>query len=454
MDAIEKQSLTEGVIWKKMLMFALPIFLGNLFQQLYNAVDALIVGQFMDEAALAAVTSSGSLIFLLVGFFHGVAIGAGVIISKCFGAKDHEKLRLVIHTNVAFGVILGGVLTVIGVVFSPIILRWMGTPENVLPNSIAYFRMYFCGGLFIVLYNTFVGILQAVGDSKHPLYYLIISSIINVILDLLFIGVFKWGVWSAAFATTIAQGVSTCLAFSRLVRAKDVYRLRLREIRIHWNSLRNIVRFGLPSGVQNSMISIANVVVQSNVNAFGDIAMAGCGSYSKIEGFAFLPVSCFAMALSTFVGQNLGARQYDRVKKGVRFGIICSVLMAELVGISVFILAPHLVGLFSDSAKVVAFGVRQARVVSLFYFLMAFSHCIAGVMRGAGKPTVPMAVMMASWCFLRITYITIAVRLIPEIEVVFSAYPLTWSVSSIIFLIYFLKADWIHNFDRLDAKHT
>lgn len=450
----EAQSLTEGVIWKKLLLFALPIFLGNLFQQLYNTVDALIVGHFMDKAALAAVTSSGSLIFLLVGFFNGIAMGAGVVISKCFGAKDYEKLRLVIHTNVAFGIVMGVALTILGVTCTPIILRWMGTPPNVLPNSIAYFRMYFCGAIFIVLYNNFVGILQAVGDSKHPLYYLIFSSAINVVLDLLFIGVFKWGVWSAAFATTIAQGVSTVMAFCRLIRTKGVYQLHIREIRIHKNSLRNIVGFGLPSGLQNSVISIANVVVQSNINAFGDAAMAGCGSYSKIEGFAFLPVTCFAMGLSTFVGQNLGARKYDRVNQGVRFGVLCSTLLAEVVGICVFTFAPQLIGLFSDTPEVIAFGVRQAKVISLFYFLLAFSHCIAGIMRGAGKATVPMTIMLAVWCVLRITYITIAVRLVPQIEVVFSAYPLTWSISSILFLIYFLKADWIHNFDRLDARHS
>ena len=216
--------------------------------------------------------------------------------------------------------------------------------------------------------------------------------------------------------------------------------------------LKNVIRFGLPSGVQNSIIAFANLVVQSNINTFGAAAMAGCGSYSKVEGFAFLPITCFAMALSTFVGQNLGARQYDRVKKGVRFGILCSVVLAELMGVAIFFLGPHLIALFNSTPDVVDFGTRQAKLEAFAYFLLAFSHCIAGIMRGAGKAMVPMFTMLVSWCLVRIAYITIVIRYIPKIEVVFSAYPLTWFISSVIFLVYFLKADWLHNFDRLEAK--
>lgn len=448
----DRNALTEGIIWKKLLFFALPILLGNIFQQLYNTVDALIVGRFLDDAALAAVTSSGSLIFMMVGFFNGIAMGAGVVISKYFGAKDERGMQLAVHTDVAFGLMAGVVLTVLGVSFTPTILRWMQTPDNVLPNSIAYFRIYFCGAIFIVMYNIFVGILQAVGDSRHPLYYLICSSMLNVVLDLLFVGYFHWGVWSAALATTISQGVSVVLCIRRLTRYDTPYKLYIRKIRFHLPTLKNVIRFGLPSGVQNSIIAFANLVVQSNINRFGDTAMAGCGSYSKVEGFAFLPITCFAMALSTFVGQNLGARQYDRVKKGVRFGIVCSVVLAELVGVAIYLFGPNLIALFDDTAEVVDFGTRQARTEALAYFLLAFSHCIAGIMRGAGKATVPMFTMLVSWCLVRIVYITVVIHFIPQIEVVFSAYPLTWFISSVIFLIYFLKADWLHGFDKLDAK--
>mgnify|MGYP000329228840 FL=1 len=271
---------------------------------------------------------------MLVGFFNGIALGAGVVISKFYGAKDERGIRLAVHTDIAFGLVAGIVLTVLGVCFTPTILRWMGTPENVLPKSVEYFRIYFMGAIFVVLYNICVGILQAVGDSKHPLYYLICSSLLNVVLDLLFIGGFGWGVWSAALATTISQGVSVALCLYRLMKYQTPYQLHIKHIRFHVPTLKNIIRLGLPSGVQNSIIAFANLVVQSNINSFGDAAMAGCGSYSKVEGFAFLPITCFAMALSTFVGQNLGAKQYDRVKKGVRFGIICSVILAELMGVA------------------------------------------------------------------------------------------------------------------------
>lgn len=447
-------TLTEGVIWKKLLMFAFPILLGNIFQQLYNAVDALIVGHFMDNSALAAVTSSGSLIFMLVGFFNGIAIGAGVVIARFYGAKDHQGLKLAVHTDIAFGLVAGVILTILGVSFTPTILQWMGTPENVLPNSISYFRFYFLGAIFVVMYNICVGILQAVGDSKHPLYYLIVSSLLNVVLDLLFVGVFRWGVWSAAFATSLSQGVSVVLCLRRLMKYDTPYRLYLRQIRFHVPTLRNVIRFGLPSGVQNSIIAFANLIVQSNINRFGDAAMAGCGSYAKVEGFAFLPITCFAMALSTFVGQNLGAKQYDRVKKGVRFGVLCSVTLAELVGVAIFFFGNDLVALFGNDPDMVAYGARQARVEALAYFLLAFSHCIAGIMRGAGKATVPMFTMLISWCAIRIIYITVMIRQFNRIEVIFSAYPLTWFISSVIFLVYFLKADWLHNFDRLEGKKS
>lgn len=362
----EKNNLTEGAIWKKILFFALPIFLGQVFQQLYNTFDSLIVGKYLGDEALAAVSSSGSLIFMMVGFFGGVAMGAGVMIAKEYGAKDYRAMRLSIHTDVAFGLAAGILLTVLGVCFTPTILRWMRTPENVLPQSVEYFRFYFCGAVFTVMYNIFVGILQAVGDSRHPLYYLIISSVVNVVLDLVLVGGFHFGVGAAAIATTISQGISVLLCLIQLIRCRTEYRLQLKAVRFHWESLKNIIRFGLPSGVQNSVIAMANLVVQTNINTFGPSAMAGCGSYAKIEGFAFLPITCFAQALSTFVGQNLGAKKYDRVKKGVRFGILCSVSMAELIGVVFWMCAPVFIGIFSDSPDVIAFGVRQARVEALF----------------------------------------------------------------------------------------
>ena len=448
----KQTSLTEGSIWKGMLMFALPILLGQIFQQFYNTFDSWVVGKFIGETALAAVSSSSSLIFMFIGFFNGVAMGAGVIIARFYGARDYASMDKTIHTDVAFGLTAGIFLTVLGVTFTPTILRWMDTPADVLPQSVTYFRFYFCGAVFSVMYNIFVGILHAVGDSRHPLYYLIFSTFVNIGLDLLFVAVFHWGVGAAAIATTISQGISAALCCIHLLRTEAPYRLRIRKIRFDMPSLRTIIRLGLPSGVQNSVIAFANLVVQSNINSFGAAAMAGCGSYSKIEGFAFLPITCFSQSLSTFVGQNLGARNYDRVIKGAGFGLTCSCLMAETIGILSYLFAPKLIAFFNDSPTVVDFGVRHMRVICLFYFLLAFSHCIAGILRGAGKSTIPMLTMLSCWCLIRVTYITVTISYIPQLEVVSWAYPITWTCSSIVFLIYFLKADWIHSFDRMEAK--
>ena len=448
----DPNTLTEGSIWKKILLFALPIFLGNVFQQFYNAFDSWVVGRFIGDTALAAVSSSGSLIHMFVGFFNGVAMGAGVIIARFYGAQDHKGMRTAIHTDVALGLAAGLFLTVLGVVFSPTILRWMDTPESVLPQSVSYFRFYFCGAIFTVMYNIFVGILHAVGDSKHPLYYLIFSTFVNIALDLLFVAVFKWGVGAAAMATTISQGISAILCCVRLMRVNEPYKLEIRAIRFDFSCLKSIVQFGFPSGVQNSVIGIANLVVQTNINSFGAAAMAGCGAHSKIEGFAFLPVTCFSMALSTFVGQNLGARKHDRVKKGIGFGIACSCIMAEVIGILSYVFAPQLISIFNNAPEVVDYGTQHMRTICLFYCLLAFSHCVAGIMRGAGKPTVPMVTMLVCWCLIRVSYITVAVRFINQLTTVSFAYPLTWSLSSIIFLIYLVKGDWIHTFDRLEAR--
>ena len=447
----KQHSLTQGSIWKCMLLFALPVFLGNLFQQFYNAFDSWCVGNYIGEDALAAVGSSGSLIFMMVSFFNGMSMGAGVVIARLFGAREYDPMRKAIHTAIAFGLVTGIVLTAVGVGFTPVILRWMGTPEDVLPQSIRYFRWYFAGAVFIVMYYIFVGILHAVGDSRHPLYYLMFSTVINIILDMLFVAVLGFGVGSAAVATTISQGISALLCCIHLVRIDAPYKVSLKEIRFEKKSLMDIIRYGLPSGVQNSVISLANVVVQANINSFGKAAMAGCAAYSKLEGFAFLPVMCFTQALSTFVGQNLGAHQHSRVKKGVWFGLGCSCVMAEIIGLLSYFFAPQLIGLFNDSADVIGYGVRHMQAISLFYCLLAFSHCMAAVMRGAGKATVPMFTMLACWCVFRVTYITVAVRFINELTTVSFAYPITWTLSSIVLFVYFCKADWIHNFDRLEA---
>ena len=443
--------MTEGSIEKHLISFAVPLFLGNLFQQLYNTADSLIVGTFVGSEPLAPVSSSSNLIFLMSPFFNGIAVGAGVVIARAFGAGDKKALHTAIHTTIAFGLVAGVVLTLLGVLLAPQILVWMGTPESILAGSVSYFRIYFLGSIPFVLYNICVGILQSVGDSRHPLYYLMISSVVNILLDLLFVAGFKMGVGSAAAATAISQLVSAALCFIRLCRTDDVYRVTLRDIRFDIPMLGKIIRNGLPAGCQNSIIAFANVIVQTNINAFGEIAVAGQGVYAKIEGFGFLPITCFAMALTTFISQNLGAGEYDRAKKGARFGILCSMAIAEIIGLAIFLGAPFLMWLFDRNPDVIASGVGRAQADCLFYFLLAFSHCIAGIMRGAGKASVPMVVMLISWCVIRVAYITVAIRFIPSIQIIYWAYPITWAISSVIFLVYFLKSDWLHAYDRAKA---
>lgn len=443
-----KTRMTEGSISKKIILFAIPLFLGNLFQQLYNTADSLIVGNFLGSDALAAVSSSGNLIFLMVGFVNGIAMGAGVVIARYYGAKNKDSLQKAIHTTVAFGISAGLALTVLGMFLAPKILVLMGTPADVLPQSTSYFRTYFAGSLGFVMYNIFVGILQSVGDSRHPLIYLIVSSCINVVLDLFFIAVLGMGVGAAALATAISQFVSAILCMIQLMRTEEEYRLQLSKIRMDRQLLGQIIQNGVPSGFQNSVIAIANVFVQSNINAFGKMAMAGCGSYSKVEGFAFLPVTCFTMALTTFVSQNLGAKQYDRAKKGAWFGVLCSVIIAELIGFAIYAAAPTFIAAFNSDPEVVRFGVMQARTISLFYFVLAFSHCVAAVLRGSGHASVPMLVMLCVWCVFRVSYITVTVHFIPDIRVIFWAYPLTWCISSVIFLYLFLRGKWVHGFER------
>lgn len=440
--AAKTYSMTEGTIFKGIIFFAIPLFFGNLFQQLYNTADSLIVGNFLGSAALAAVSSSGNIINLLVGFFNGISVGAGVVVSRYYGGGNSKMVQKAIHTTIAFALAAGVILTIGGFFLAPRLLVLIGTPSDVLPNSITYFQIYFLGSVAFVLYNALSGILQAVGDSRHPLYYLIISSVTNVVLDILFITFFNGGVGSAALATIISQTVSALLCLGHLMRTQEGYRVSLRAIRFDWPMLRQIITNGLPAGVQNSIISLANVVVQSHINSFGKMAVAGSGSYAKIEGFGFLPITCFALAMTTYISQNLGAKKPERAKKGARYGFLCSVLLAEAVGIGIYIFAPTLIALFDRTPEVIQYGTLHARTVTLFYCLLAFSHCAAGILRGAGKAIVPMLVMLICWCLIRVTYITIVTQFIPEIQVVFWAYPLTWTLSSLIFYVYYRKIHW------------
>lgn len=436
-------NMTEGSTMKHIIIFAIPVFLSQVFQQLYNTADVFIVGKFLGTEALAAVSSSGTLIFLMNSFFFGTSMGAGVVVSRFFGAGDEKKVSDAIHTTITVGLLSGIFLTIIGVIFTPVFLGWMNTDPAVMPLAVEYFKYYFSGALTIIMYNFLTGIMRAVGDSKRPLYYLVFSSLINIILDILFVGVFKWGVWAAAIATVISQLASCVLCLMHLMKKGHVYTVVIKKLRIKRNILAAILKNGIPAGVQNSVISFANVLVQTQINSFGALAMAAYGTHSKIEGFGFLPIMSFSMAITTFIGQNLGAGKKDRAKKGANFGLIAACVLAELIGVMAYILAPQLIGMFDSTPEVIALGTQQLRTASLFYFLLSFSNVIASVFRGAGKAIVPMLVMIITWCGIRIAYIITVMHLFGKIELIYWAYPITWGISSVIYLIYYLKADWL-----------
>ncbi len=432
--------MTVGNPIKVIVLFTLPLLLGNLFQQLYNIIDSIVVGNFVGDEALAAVSSSGSLINLLIGLVQGITVGAGIVIAQYYGAHDVKKMRSTIHTTIIFALILGAILTVTGYFLSQELLILMNTDESVLPLSTKYFKTYFLGCVFTLMYNAGSSIFRAVGDSKRPLYFLIISSIFNVLCDLLFVGVFKWGVIGAGVATIVAQAISMILTFYKLFKDKTEYQVKFKELKIDFESLKKIIAYGLPTGIQNSIISLSNVFVQSNINSFGPIAQAGCGAYSKIEGFATLPSGSFSMALSTYVGQNIGANKTKRALRGGMLGLLLSMLVTEILGCILFIFAPYLIGMFSDTKEVMDVGTRQAHIIVLFYFLLAFSHGMSGILRGAGYSKTPMFTMIICWVVVRITLIPVALS-IPgwnNLQTIFWFYPFTWSLSFIVLSIMFI----------------
>ena len=411
----QKGLMTEGVIWKELLLFSVPLLLGNLFQQLYNAVDSVVVGNYIGAQALAAVGSSAPVINLLVSFFMGLSVGAGVIISRYFGARNMESLQDSIHTSLALTMTAGIFMTLFGIIFSPTILRWIGTPSDVMSSSVLYLRIYFGGILSVMLYNMGSGILRAVGDSKNPLYFLIVSSITNILLDLLFVIVFDMGIAGVGWATLIAQTISAVLTLLLLIKTKQEYKVTLKKIRFHKDKLIEIIRLGLPSGIQNGVVSFSNVIVQSNINAFGSLAMAGCGAYTKIDGFAILPVMSYSMALTTFTGQNMGAKKYDRVKQGARSGIIMSLLTTIAISSLLLIFGEQVLSIFSDNPKVISYGLYMMHVLAPFYIFLAISHAFNGIIRGAGITTIPMIVMITCWCGMRMTWILASVPIFHDI---------------------------------------
>ena len=435
--------MTEGIIWKQLLAFSLPLLAGNLFQQLYNTVDSVVVGNFIGSDALAAVGSSNSLINLIIGLFMGIGTGAGVIISQYYGARDERKLHWAVHTSMALSLTGGGILIVVGVLMSPLILSWMGTPEGVMPNSVAYLRIFFCGSLFNLVYNMGAGILRAVGDAKRPLYYLCVSSVVNIILDLVFVVVFGMGTEGVGDATVAAQAVSAMLTVRALIKTEDIYRLIPKKIRIDKRMMMRILKLGIPSGIQQSIISLSNVIVQANVNSFGSAAMAGFGAYSKVDGFAMLPLQSFCMAATTFTGQNIGARKSKRIKQGVYQGIVISMAYTAVISVILYLNAKHILKIFSPDTEVIAYGYSTMLILLPFYWTLAIHQILMGSIRGSGRTMVSMLIGVGNMCILRMIYINLLVPFFPSFGAVMWCYPITWITTMLMDCVYTLKARWI-----------
>ena len=429
--------MTKGNIVPLLIKFALPILAGSLFQQLYNTVDSIVVGNYVGKEALAAIGSTSSLINAMVGFFMGLATGAGVVISQYFGAKDIPNLRKTVHTMMLGTVILGVFITFFAIFLSPYMLQWMHTPEDVIDLSNQYLRIYFEGILFLMIYNIGSGVLRAVGDSKRPLYFLIITSLVNVVLDLLFVIAFNMGVRGVAYATIISEAISAAMVLFVLFKSKECYQLKMSEMKISGKVLKRVLNVGLPGGIQMALTAFSNVFVQGYINGFGSDCMAGWASYNKIDIFTLLPMQSISLASTTFVGQNFGAKDLGRVKEGVRKALLLCLTSTAILVVPIMVFSKGLVGLFNRDEGVIYYGSYFLLVCSPFYLLCCINQIYAGALRGLGNALIPMIFMLLSFVLFRQAYLFIVTRLTPAFFPVSIAYPMGWIVCSLMMFIYY-----------------
>ncbi len=435
--------MTEGSIFKNLLFFAAPLILGNLLQQMYNAVDSIIVGNYVGSNALAAVGAGASLIYLLIAFSQGASVGAGVIVSQYLGAKDKDSVHKAVHTALAISIILGLVLTAGGILFSRKLLIMMNTPVEILDDAACYLRIYSYGLIFNVVYNMAAGIMNAAGNSRRSLMYLAAAAVTNIFMDLLLIAGLKIGVAGAAIATNFSQAVSCILALWFLFRVPADYRISLKNLRIHKSMALRIIQIGLPTGIQNMVISFSNILIQASINQYGATAVAGFSAYLKIDGFNILPVLSISMAITTFIGQNYGAGKYDRMKKGMWVTLLMGVVYTVLTGILLLTFSEPIMRLFSKDPGVIAYGQTAMKYFCPFYWMLAILHSLAGTVRGTGKSVPPMVVLLVSLCLFRILWIQFVLPHYPSIEGIFILYPVSWLVGAVLMILYAWKGNWI-----------
>lgn len=434
-----QNKITEGVIWKQLLLFFFPILFGTFFQQLYNAADAMIVGRFVGKEALSAVGGgTGTVIQVLVGFFVGLSSGATVIISQYYGAAKKDMVEYAVHTSIAFSILAGLVMMAGGILAAPAALRAMDTPADVLGPSIVYIRIYFVGIVGNLIYNMGAGILRAVGDSKRPLYFLIASCLTNILLDVLFVVVLHMGVAGAALATILSQALSAVLVIIVLMRTRDMHHLNLRSIRLDGRMLNRIIRIGFPAGLQSIMYSSSNVIIQAGVNSLGTDTVAAWTAYSKIDSVFWMIVSAFGISVTTFVGQNYGAGRQDRVHKGVKVCMGLTFGATFLISFLLYHWGVYCYELFTEDPAVVEIGIGMMRYLVPVYFTYVSIEILSGALRGVGDCWIPMLLCCVGVCVLRIVWIAAAVPLRRDIYNIMFSYPLTWVVTSILFVVYYL----------------
>ena len=439
-----ENSITEGVIWKTLLAFFFPILLGTFFQQMYNTADAIIVGKFVGKEALAAVGgATGSLINLIVGFFTGLASGATVVLSQFYGGRKNQEVSDTVHTAAALALAMGLFLTVAGIWLSPIMLEWLGTPEDVMGPSIIYLTIYFIGMIPSLVYNIGSGLLRAVGDSRRPLLFLIIACMTNIVLDVLLVVGFNMGVAGAAWATILSQLVSAVLIVLTLMRSHTSYRLQARKIRFHGDLMRRIVNIGFPAGMQTAMYGVANIIVQASVNSFGTDVIAAYTAFGKLDGFYWMVLGAFGISVTTFVGQNFGARRFDRVKKSVRVCLMQASVTTLVMCVGLMIFGRTLYQMFTDDPNVIEQGMVMLRILVPAYAAYICIEVFSGALRGVGDTLVATLFTLVGICVLRVAWVTLVVPRYHTLTMLMLCFPITWVLTSTLFIVYYLRSGWM-----------
>lgn len=448
----ENVNLTEGVIWKSLLTFTLPLLLSALLQQLYNTVDLLIVGRFAGKIDMAAIGASGAITVLVVALFMGLSTGASVLVAQHYGAKDRAALSKVVHTNFAIALYGGLVLTIFTVIFTPQFLAWIDTPPEVMGPAVRYMRILFAGLIPVMVYNMGSAVLRSVGDSVRPFNFLAIAAGLNIVLDLIFVGAFKMGAVGAGIATVLAQSVSGILVLLSLLKTTDIYRLRMKRIRFHKETLNHIVAIGLPAAVSGGLISLSNVIIQAQINVFGAQAIAGVAAASRVDGFVFTSLEAFALAITTFVGQNIGAKKPKRLKSGIITALVMTLLFVASVSSILVIFRTPLMKIFTSEKDVIFYGTKMIVILAPFYVIFSVTEVLSGAIRGSGTAVPIMIITLIGMFIVRLGWIFTAMPMYKTIDIICWSYPISWVFTCILTLIYYFKGKWRKNMDVPEAK--